>query len=83
MNALVYHGPGQRAWEEALDPVIEEPTDAIVRIDTSTICGTDLHILEGDVPEVKPAVAELPAHIAEPEQKYESALEPRLCFNFQ
>jgi len=54
MNALVYHGPGQRAWEEALDPVIEEPTDAIVRIDTSTICGTDLHILEGDVPEVKP-----------------------------
>ena len=54
MNALVYHGPGQRAWEEAPDPVIEEPTDAIVRIDTSTICGTDLHILEGDVPEVKP-----------------------------
>ena len=54
MEALVYHGPGQRAWEEVPDPKIEEPTDAVVRIDTSTICGTDLHILKGDVPEVKP-----------------------------
>jgi len=54
MKALVYHGPGQRAWEEVPDPKIEEPTDALVRIDTSTICGTDLHILKGDVPEVKP-----------------------------
>ena len=54
MEALVYHGPGQRAWEEVPDPKIEEPTDALVRIDTSTICGTDLHILKGDVPEVKP-----------------------------
>jgi len=54
MNALVYHGPGQRAWELVPDPVIQEPTDAIVRIDSSTICGTDLHILKGDVPEVKP-----------------------------
>src|SRR4051812_42760727 len=54
MNALVYHGPGQRAWEDVPDPVLLEPTDAIVRIDTATICGTDLHILKGDVPEVKP-----------------------------
>jgi alcohol dehydrogenase len=54
MHALVYHGPGQRAWEQVPDPKIEEPTDAVVRIDTSTICGTDLHILKGDVPEVKP-----------------------------
>jgi alcohol dehydrogenase len=54
MKALVYHGPGQRAWEEVPDPRIQEPTDAIVRIDTSTICGTDLHILKGDVPACKP-----------------------------
>ena len=54
MNALVYHGPGKRAWEEVPDPVIVEPTDAIVRIDVATICGTDLHILKGDVPEATP-----------------------------
>jgi len=54
MKALVYHGPGKRAWEEVPDPVIVEPTDAIVRIDVATICGTDLHILKGDVPEVTP-----------------------------
>src|SRR5437016_5418782 len=54
MNALVYHGPGKRAWEYVPDPVIREPTDAIVRISSSTICGTDLHILKGDVPEVTP-----------------------------
>jgi alcohol dehydrogenase len=54
MKALVYHGPAQRSWEQVPDPGILEPTDAIVRIDSSTICGTDLHILKGDVPEVKP-----------------------------
>jgi alcohol dehydrogenase len=54
MKALVYHGPGRRAWETVPDPTIEAATDAIVRIDTSTICGTDLHILKGDVPEVEP-----------------------------
>jgi alcohol dehydrogenase len=54
MKALVYHGPGEKAWESAPDPTIIDPTDAIVRIDTSTICGSDLHILKGDVPEVKP-----------------------------
>jgi alcohol dehydrogenase len=54
MKALVYHGPGRKAWETVPDPVIQEPTDVIVRIDSSTICGTDLHILKGDVPTVKP-----------------------------
>jgi alcohol dehydrogenase len=54
MKALVYHGPGKRSWDEVPDPVIQQPTDAIVRIDSATICGTDLHILKGDVPEVQP-----------------------------
>ncbi|CAB4705259.1 MAG: alcohol dehydrogenase catalytic domain-containing protein [Actinobacteria bacterium] len=54
MKALVYHGPGQRSWDEVPDPTIIEPTDVIVRISSSTICGTDLHILKGDVPEVQP-----------------------------
>ena len=52
MKALVYHGPGQRAWEEKPVPTIRDAGDAIVRITTSTICGTDLHILKGDVPSV-------------------------------
>jgi alcohol dehydrogenase len=52
MRALVYHGPGNKAWEEAARPKLVEDTDAIVRVDTVTICGTDLHILKGDVPEV-------------------------------
>lgn len=54
MKALVYHGPGERSWEEFADPVIVDDTDAVVRIDAVTICGTDLHILKGDVPEVRP-----------------------------
>ena len=54
MKALIYHGPGRRAWESVPDPSILAPTDAIVRIESSTICGTDLHILKGDVPAVKP-----------------------------
>jgi alcohol dehydrogenase len=54
MKALVYHGPSQTTWERVADPTIEQPTDAIVRIRGSTICGTDLHILKGDVPEVTP-----------------------------
>ena len=52
MKALVYHGPGQKAWENAPKPTILDDTDAIVRVDAVTICGTDLHILKGDVPEV-------------------------------
>jgi len=52
MKALVYHGPGKRAWENKPRPTIHEAGDAIVRITTSTICGTDLHILKGDLPAV-------------------------------
>ncbi|MBZ0112482.1 MAG: zinc-dependent alcohol dehydrogenase family protein [Thermoanaerobaculia bacterium] len=52
MKALVYHGPGVKAWEDVPDPELKLPTDAIVRVDTTTICGTDLHILKGDVPAV-------------------------------
>jgi alcohol dehydrogenase len=54
MKALVYHGPGERSWDTVPDPTILDPTDAIVRIDAATICGTDLHILKGDVPAVTP-----------------------------
>ncbi len=54
MKALVYHGPGQRGWDDVPDPTIIDPTDIVVRIDTSTICGSDLHILKGDVPETTP-----------------------------
>ena len=50
MKALVYHGPGSKTWEEIPDPVLLADTDAIVRVETTTICGTDLHILKGDVP---------------------------------
>ena len=52
MRALVYHGPGKKAWEEVPEPEITDDGDAIVRVDAVTICGTDLHILKGDVPEV-------------------------------
>jgi len=54
MKALVFHGPGERSWDTVPDPAIIAETDAIVRIDSATICGTDLHILKGDVPEVEP-----------------------------
>lgn len=54
MKALVYHGPGVKRWEYVPDPEILDDTDAIVRVDAVTICGTDLHILKGDVPEVTP-----------------------------
>jgi len=50
MKALVYHGPGMKAWEDVPKPGIAADTDAIVRVDATTICGTDLHILKGDVP---------------------------------
>jgi alcohol dehydrogenase len=53
MRAIVYHGPGQKAWEEAPDPEIIDDGDVIVRVDAATICGTDLHILKGDVPAVR------------------------------
>ncbi|MBE8471991.1 zinc-dependent alcohol dehydrogenase family protein [Streptomyces justiciae] len=54
MKGFVFHRPGQSSWEDVPDPAVKEPTDAIVRVDTVTICGTDLHILKGDVPEVRP-----------------------------
>jgi alcohol dehydrogenase len=49
MKALVYHGPGNKSWEDVPDAAVQEPTDVVVKIDTTTICGTDLHILHGDV----------------------------------
>jgi alcohol dehydrogenase len=49
MKALVYHGPGKKSWDEVPNPVIQDPTDVIVKVDMTTICGTDLHILHGDV----------------------------------
>ena len=52
MKALVYHGPGHRSWEEVPDAKLLDPGDAVVRVDAVTICGTDLHILGGDVPAV-------------------------------
>jgi len=54
MKALVYHGPGAKAWEDVAEPKLEQATDVIVKMDTTTICGTDLHILKGDVPAVTP-----------------------------
>jgi alcohol dehydrogenase len=52
MKALVYHGPGKKSWEEQPKPVIRETTDAVVKVTKTTICGTDLHIMKGDLPEV-------------------------------
>ena len=52
MKALVYHGPGKKAWEEKSKPSINKSTDAIVKILRTTICGTDLHIMKGDLPTV-------------------------------
>ncbi len=55
MKALVYHGPAEKSWETVSDPVIQSPTDAIVRIDSATICGTDLHILKATSPRSRQA----------------------------
>jgi alcohol dehydrogenase len=52
MKALVYGGPGIKEWTEVSNPKIIKQTDAIVKVETTTICGTDLHILKGDVPAV-------------------------------
>ncbi|NEB74261.1 alcohol dehydrogenase catalytic domain-containing protein [Streptomyces sp. SID14478] len=54
MKALVFQGPGQTAWQDVPDPAIKDAADAIVRVDAVTICGTDLHIVKGDVREVTP-----------------------------
>lgn len=53
MKALVYHGANNKSWDEKPKPQIQQPTDAVIKITRTTICGTDLHILKGDVPEVK------------------------------
>ena len=54
MKALVYHGPGKKNLEERPIPTLSSPSDAIVKILKTTICGTDLHILKGDVATCKP-----------------------------
>ncbi len=54
MKALIYNGPGNKALEERPKPKIIDPTDAVIKITKTTICGTDLHILKGDVPSCKP-----------------------------
>jgi alcohol dehydrogenase len=53
MKALVYHGPGKKSWQDTPKPTLQKPTDAVVRLLRTTICGSDLHILKGDVPECK------------------------------
>ena len=53
MKALVCHSPGKKAWEDVPDPKTDGSADAIVRVDTTAICGTGLHILKGDVPTVQ------------------------------
>ena len=50
MKAVVYGGPGKREWTDVSEPKIVDPRDAIIQVDAVTICGTDLHILKGDVP---------------------------------
>src|SRR5271170_4572547 len=52
MKALVYHGPNDKSWDDVADPKLIDTTDAIVRVDATTICGSDLHILKGHLPEV-------------------------------
>ena len=54
MKALTFDGPGRRSWTDVPMPAIIDPTDAIVRADLAKICGSDLHILRGNVPEVTP-----------------------------
>ncbi len=54
MKALVYDGPGKKSWSDKPMPVMQKPTDVIVKVTRTTICGTDLHILKGDVASCKP-----------------------------
>jgi alcohol dehydrogenase-like protein len=53
MKAMVFHGPDKKSWEEVPDATIQKPSDVVVKVETTTICGTDLHILKGDVPAVQ------------------------------
>jgi alcohol dehydrogenase len=57
MKVLVYQGPSKKSFGEHAKPEITTPTDAIVKISKTTICGTDLHILKGDVPAERPVSA--------------------------
>jgi alcohol dehydrogenase len=52
MKALVYHGPNDKSWDDVPEPTLIDETDAVVRVDVTTICGSDLHILKGHLPEV-------------------------------
>ncbi len=54
MKALVYHGPDEKSWDDVPDATLVDDTDAVVRVDATTICGSDLHILKGHLPEVSP-----------------------------
>jgi len=53
MHALVYDGPGKIIWKVVAKPIVDKPTDALVKIIKTTICGTDLGILHGKTPTVK------------------------------
>jgi threonine dehydrogenase-like Zn-dependent dehydrogenase len=53
MKAVVYHGVGDIRLDDVAEPTIEEPTDAIVRLTASAICGTDLHFVRGTMPGTK------------------------------
>ncbi|MFF2654433.1 alcohol dehydrogenase catalytic domain-containing protein [Streptomyces sp. NPDC058045] len=54
MKAMVFQGPGQTSWRDVPDPGVVDASDVVVRVEAVTICGTDLHIVKGDVPEVTP-----------------------------
>ncbi|MEU0126452.1 MULTISPECIES: alcohol dehydrogenase catalytic domain-containing protein [unclassified Streptomyces] len=54
MHAFIYHGPGDGRWESVDDPRIEQPTDALVRVEATTVCVGDQHALDGAVPDVRP-----------------------------
>lgn len=54
MKALVFQGPGQTSWQDVPGRGIKDADDAVIRVDAVTVCGTDLHIVKGDVPEVNP-----------------------------
>ena len=54
MKGLVYNGPGKIEWKDVPKPGVEKPTDALVKIIKTTICGTDLGILHGKTPSVQP-----------------------------
>lgn len=54
MHAFVYQGPGQGSWEPMSDPEVEQSTDAVVRVDATTVCVGDVHTLRGDASDVSP-----------------------------